>query len=315
MEGPYASQESGLTAIMTGTHYAMTSEQDIATPSGKNKSTENFPVGSALIRPDLRAHVHAYYRWARMGDDIADNPALSPDDKIRRLDLMEEVLLHPSRTDIPVAAAMRESLQATKLPTTNCTELLIAFRLDATKQRYADWAELMHYCRYSASPVGRYLLTLHGEAPQSLPPSDALCNALQVINHLQDCAIDYREMDRVYVPLDHLGEEGLDVTALTLPKSSKALRHVLDRCLNETEALMVEARKLPGEVRDLRMRCECAVIVRLADKLIAALRRKDPLACRVKLKKPDIALAAMQGMGWAVLGGGPRRGAAGARLS
>jgi len=292
---------------MTDVNQTMTAAPDIATPSGKNKATENFPVGSALIRPDLRPHVHAYYRWARMADDIADNPALGPDDKIRRLDLMEEVLLHPSRTDVPVAAAMRESLKATNLPPVNCTELLIAFRMDATKQRYADWGELMHYCRYSASPVGRYLLTLHGEAPDSLPPSDALCNALQVINHLQDCAIDYREMDRVYVPLDHLRAEGLDVTALAEAKSSKALRHVLDHLLNETEALMVEARRLPGRVSDLRMRCESAVIVRLADTLIAALRRKDPLAMRVKLKKPAIAFAALQGLGWALLGGGPRR--------
>lgn len=293
----------------------MTAEQDIATPSGKDKATENFPVGSALIRPDLRVHVHAYYRWARMSDDIADNPALSPDDKIRRLDLMEEVLLHPTRTDVPVAAAMRESLQATNLPTVNCTDLLIAFRLDATKQRYEDWAELMHYCRYSASPVGRYLLTLHGEAAESLAPSDALCNALQVLNHLQDCALDYREMDRVYVPLDHLREEGIDVNALTAPKSSVALRHVLDRLLNETEALMVDARRLPGRVSDLRMRCESAVIVRLADKLIAALSAKDPLARRVKLKKPSIAMAAMQGIGWAVLGGGPGRSSTTTRSS
>ncbi len=284
--------------------------QEIATPSGKNKNTENFPVGSVLIRPDLRKHVHAYYRWARMGDDIADNPALSPEEKVHRLDLMEEVLLHPSRQDVPEAAAMRESLKATNLPTVNCTDLLIAFRLDATKQRYDDWADLMHYCRYSASPVGRYLLTLHGESPASLLPSDALCNALQVINHLQDCAVDYREMDRVYVPQDHLAAQGIDVSALTAPMSSSALRHVLDRLLDETEELMREARRLPGEVRDFRMRSESAIIVRLADKLIGLLRRRDPLAMRVKLKKPAIAMAAVEGIGWALLGGGPKTPAA-----
>jgi len=283
--------------------------QEIATPSGKDRATENFPVGSVLIRPDLRAHVHAYYRWARMADDIADNPALSPEDKIRRLDLMEEVLLHPTRQDVPVAAAMRESLKVTGLPTVNCTELLIAFRLDATKQRYDDWADLMHYCRYSASPVGRYLLTLHGEAPSSLPPSDDLCNALQVINHLQDCGVDYREMNRVYVPVDHLAAQNLDVTILASSSSSPAFRRVLDRLLDETEELMVRARKLPGEVRDFRMRAESAVIVRLADKLIDLLRRRDPLAMRVKLKKPAIALASLQGIGIALLGGGPKTGA------
>ena len=295
---------------MTETQHATIAGDDIATPSGKNKSTENFPVGSMLIRPDLRPHVHAYYRWARMADDIADNPALSSEDKIRRLDLMEEVLLHPTRSDVPVAAAMRASLQATGLPPVNCTDLLIAFRLDATKQRYADWGELMHYCRYSASPVGRYLLTLHGEAPDSLPPSDALCNALQVINHLQDCAVDHREMDRVYMPLDHFRAEGIDVAVLTEPRSSIALRHVLDHLLDETDALMVEARQLPGRVRDFRMRCESAIIVRLADKLIAALRARDPLAMRVKLKKPAILLAALQGVAWATVSGPKQKASA-----
>ncbi|TXH34147.1 MAG: squalene synthase HpnC [Rhodospirillaceae bacterium] len=285
----------------------MAMAEDISTPSGKDTGTENFPVGSILIRPDLRSHVHVYYRWARMADDIVDNPALSPEDKIRRLDLMEEVLLDPTRQDVPVAVAMRESLKATKLDPVNCTDLLIAFRLDATKLRYDDWADLMHYCRYSASPVGRYLLTLHGEAPSSMPPSDALCNALQVINHLQDCALDYREMNRVYVPADHLAAARIDVTALDAPRSSPALRRVLDRLLDETEELMQTARRLPSEVRDLRMRCESAVIVRLADKLIELLRRQDPLARRVKLKKPAIALATLQGIGRAVLQGGPSR--------
>jgi phytoene/squalene synthetase len=130
---------------------------------------------------------------------------------------------------------------------------------------------------------------------------------LQVINHLQDCALDYREMNRVYVPEDHLAAEGIDVTALDAPRSSPALRRVLDRLLDETEELMQTARRLPGEVRDLRMRCESAVIVRLADKLIELLRRQDPLAMRVKLKKPAIALASLQGITRALLAGGPVR--------
>jgi hydroxysqualene synthase len=281
---------------------------DIATPSGKNSGTENFPVGSALIRPDLRPHVHAYYRWARMSDDIADNPALAPDDKIARLDLMEAVLKDPARRDVPVAADMRESLKRTpNVPAANCTDLLIAFRSDAVKQRYDDWADLMHYCRHSASPVGRYLLDLHGEDPAGKQYSDALCDALQVINHLQDCKIDYLEMNRVYVPLDHLNAESLRVEALAEPKASPALRRVLDRLLDETDALMVRARQLPGALRDTRLRCESATIVRLADTRIAHLRRRDPLAERVKLKKHQVAWCAIQGIAWALFTPKPKR--------
>lgn len=280
---------------------------DIATPSGKNSGTENFPVGSALIRPDLRPHVHAYYRWARMADDIADNPALAPEDKVRRLDLMEEVLKDPARRDVPVAAAMRESLKATNVPAVDCTDLLIAFRADATKLRYDDWADLMNYCRYSASPVGRYLLDVHGEDPAGKHYSDALCDALQVINHLQDCKVDYLEMNRVYVPVDHLKAEGLDVEALAEPKCSPALRRVLDRLLDETDELMIRARKLPAALRDTRLRCESAVIVRLADTLISHLRRRDPLAERVKLTKPAVAWCGLQGIAWALLTPKPPR--------
>jgi squalene synthase HpnC len=280
---------------------------DIATPSGKNKGTENFPVGSTLIRPGLRPHVHAYYRWARMADDIADNPALAPEDKVARLDLMETVLKDPARHDVPVAAEMRESLKATNVPEVDCTDLLIAFRWDATKLRYADWADLMKYCRYSASPVGRYLLDVHGEDPEGKHYSDALCDALQVINHLQDCKEDYLEMNRVYVPLDHLEVEGISVEALTEPKCSPALRRVLDRLLDETDELMQRARKLPGALRDTRLRCESATIVRLADTLIQHLRRRDPLAERVKLKKPAVAWCAIQGIAWALATPKPKR--------
>lgn len=280
---------------------------DIATPSGKTSGTENFPVGSALIRPDLRPHVHAYYRWARMADDIADNPALAPEDKVRRLDLMEEVLKDPARRDVPIAADMRDSLKQTHVPEVDCTDLLIAFRADATKLRYDDWADLMNYCRYSASPVGRYLLDVHGEDPAGKHYSDALCDALQVINHLQDCKVDYLEMNRVYVPLDHLSAEGIGVEALAEPKSSPALRRVLDRLLDETDALMIRARKLPAALRDTRLRCESAIIVRLADTLIGHLRRRDPLAERVKLTKPAVAWCGLQGITWALLTPKPPR--------
>jgi hydroxysqualene synthase len=284
---------------------------DIATPSGKNKGTENFPVGSALIRRDLRPHVHAYYRWARMADDIADNPALAPEDKVARLDLMEAVLKDPARRDVPVAAEMRESLQATRVPEVDCTDLLIAFRADATKLRYDDWADLMTYCRYSASPVGRYLLDVHGEDPAGKHYSDALCDALQVINHLQDCKADYLEMNRVYLPVDHLKAEGIGVEALAEPATSPALRRVLDRLLDETDELMKRARKLPSALRDTRLRCESATIVRLADTLIHHLRRRDPLAERVKLTKPGMAWCAIQGIAWALATPRPPMGVSG----
>jgi hydroxysqualene synthase len=268
----------------------------VETPSGKWRSGENFPVGSFLIRRDLRRHVHAFYRFARNADDIADNPGLGPEDKIRRLDRMAEILDGASGEESPSAAAMRASLIETEMTAQHCHDLLHAFRLDAVKLRYEDWDDLMAYCRYSASPVGRQLLDLHGERQDTWPPSDALCSALQVLNHLQDCADDYHRLDRVYLPLPDLAAEGIGVEALTAGAASPALRRVLDRLLERTAVLVEKARELPPRVTAPGLRWECGVIVELAARLLLRLRRGDPLATRVKLHRSDFLAALLIGI-------------------
>src|SRR4029077_2999470 len=146
----------------------------VETPSGKWRDDENFPCGSLLIRRSLRPHVHAFYRFARNADDIADNPALIAGEKVRRLDRMAAILDGAPGRDSPAAAAMRESLIQTRVSAQHCHDVLHAFRLDATKLRYHDWDDVMAYCRYSASPVGRQLLDLHGESRNTWPAADAL---------------------------------------------------------------------------------------------------------------------------------------------
>jgi squalene synthase HpnC len=268
----------------------------VETPSGKWRGAENFPVGSLLIRRELRAHVHAFYRFARNADDIADNPALTADEKIRRLDRMAAILDGAPWQDSPAAAAMRQSLIETRVSAQHCHDVLRAFRLDATKQRYRDWDDLMVYCRYSASPVGRQLLDLHHESHETWPASDALCSALQVLNHLQDCAEDYRLLDRVYLPMTHLAAQGIGVEALTARASCPELRCVLDWMLDRTEVLVAAARGLPPQVVSSGLRWESAVIVALAARLLRRLRRGDPLATRVRLRKSDFIAAFATGV-------------------
>jgi hydroxysqualene synthase len=268
----------------------------VETPSGKGRGDENFPVGSFLIRRDLRVHVHAFYRFARNADDIADNPNLAAAEKIRRLDRMEEVLDGAPGTDSPAATAMRASLLETGTSFQHCRDVLRAFRLDATKLRYTDWPDLIEYCRYSASPVGRQLLDLHGEDRATWPASDALCSALQVLNHLQDCADDYHALNRVYLPSDDLAACGSRLEDLDGRQSTKGLRCVIDRLLDGCDKLIVEARALPPGVKAPGLRRECAVIVNLAERLTRRLRGGDPLARRVKLTKSDFALALLTGL-------------------
>ena len=171
------------------------------TPSGKGAKDENFPVGSFLLSKAVRPHVAAFYAFARAIDDVADNPEIAPQAKVDRLDGFDKALM--GLNDDPAfekAHIIRSSLIYTGVPIQHCRDLISAFKQDAVKSRYDNWDDLIDYCDRSAAPVGRYLLDLHGVSKDLYPASDALCNALQVINHLQDCQEDYREMDRVYLP-------------------------------------------------------------------------------------------------------------------
>jgi squalene synthase HpnC len=270
----------------------------IETPSGKGAADENFPVGSWLLPAALRPHVATYYAFARAIDDIADNPALAAEDKIARLAAFEAALVDPAadRPGLEKASRLRASLAATGVTAARGTDLVAAFKQDAVKRRYADWGELIGYCRLSANPVGRYLLDLHGEDPAGYAASDALCTALQILNHLQDCQGDYRALDRVYLPQDWLAAEGLDVGVLEAAASPPGFRRLLDRCLDGVDRLLAEASQLPGRLRSARLAMESAIIVQLARRLARRLRAGDPLAGRVALSRADFLLCGLKGV-------------------
>ena len=172
-------------------------------------------------------------------------------------------------------------------------DLIAAFSRDVTKLRYKDWDDLMDYCRYSAMPVGRFVLDVHGESRATWPASDALCSALQVINHLQDCAKDYRALNRVYIPLDAFAAAGATPEALVEPKASKALLSVIGSLTKQTAGLLQSARPFADLIADKRLALEVSVIQRLADDLCRRLLRRDPLSERVHHTKSEAALLAM----------------------
>jgi squalene synthase HpnC len=270
----------------------------VETPSGKSTASENFPVGSFLLPARLRPHVATFYAFARAIDDIADNPALAPADKMARLDGFAAALTSTAAgPGYEKAERLRASLAATGVTAQHGLDLIAAFKLDAVKLRYADWRELIEgYCMLSAAPVGRYLLDLHGEDRAGYRASDALCNALQVLNHLQDCQDDYRQLDRVYLPQDWLAAAGVGVEALDTAAASPGIRRVIDQCLDGTDALIAIARLLPGQLRSRRLAMESAVIVRIAERLSRLLRERDPLAGRVKLSGLQFAGCSLTGI-------------------
>ena len=263
--------------------------------SGKGHRDENFPVASKLVRPELRPAILAFYRFARAADDVADHETAEPDRKLMLLDRFEAGL-HGDPAGAPEGLALKPALAARGLSDRHALDLLKAFRRDVTQQRYADWDDLMDYCRYSAAPVGRFVLDLHDE-PQALwPANDALCAALQVINHLQDCAKDYRQLDRVYIPQDTLSAHGLTVEALAEPRASVALRTVIAGLADRTRGLLEQSRPFAGAIADRRLAFEVGVIQSLADSLVLRLMQRDPLSERVHHRPVEAAGLALRGV-------------------
>jgi squalene synthase HpnC len=250
--------------------------------SGKGHRDENFPVASHLVHPRFRAPILAFYEFVRVADDIADHASLPPEQKLALLDRLEGSLLGSNDAD-PEGVRLGAMLAERALTPRHAQDLLNAFRLDATKRRYASWDELMHYCSLSAMPVGRYVLDVHGESRATWPASDAICAALQVINHIQDCRQDYRKLDRVYVPQDMMAAARTSVAALDAPQASPELVVCLHTLAARTADLLRDGYPLPDQIRDFRLSLEISVIHTLAHRLVRILMVRDPLAHKVHL--------------------------------
>ena len=265
---------------------------------------ENFPVGSFLIRRDLRGVVATFYRFARAADDVADHPGLLPEEKLRRLDAFERGLDgDPAGRPEGLALAALERPE----PARHARRLLRAFHRDAQGEGCETWADLLRYCEDSANPVGRFLLDLHGEARTAWPMADRLCTALQVLNHLQDLKADHLRLGRRYLPAEWLAEEGAGSADLAGPALTPALRRALDRALDRCDGLLDGARGLPAALASRRLAGEAATILWLARRLAARLRQADPLAGRVAPSRLDFARAGARGAWTALRPGGPAR--------
>jgi squalene synthase HpnC len=269
------------------------------TGSGKSHRDENFPVASTLIAPRHRAPIMAFYDFVRAADDISDHPTLSPQEKLDLLDRLEEGLTSAPGAGgaEPVAARLRDICAERDLDRQHARDLLTAFRRDVTKLRYDDWSDLIDYCRYSAMPVGRFVLDVHGEnRARTWTANDALCAALQIINHLQDCAGDYRSLDRVYLTRDALAAHGATVEMLGAPRAAPPLLAAI-RDLNEKTARLLEgeAAPFPDLIDDTRLSMEVGAIHALAESLVARLQTADPLSEKVHDGKLAFALTGARG--------------------
>lgn len=242
--------------------------------SGKGHRDENFPVASLLIKPEYRPPIMAFYRFARAADDIADHATASADEKLALLARMRAGL---AGEGAPEAMALRAAIIPRGIDPVHAHELLDAFVRDVTVDRYADWDDLIGYCRLSAMVVGRFVLDVHGEDRATWPANDALCAALQIINHLQDCGKDYHALNRVYIPRD----TGLRVEDLSADRATPELRAIIAGLARRTRGLLDRSAGFAGQIRDRRLAAEVAIIQRLAESLCDRLETRDPLSERV----------------------------------
>src|SRR5579871_2757783 len=263
--------------------------------SGKGHRDENFPVASWIIHPRHRALILSFYNFVRTADDIADHATLSGDEKLGLLDLLEAELLGKGDSQLE-AVNLRGALAVRGMPPRHALDVLIAFRMDVTKLRYETWDEVIHYCRYSAMPVGRFMLDVHGESTSTWAASDALCAGLQINNHLQDCGKDYKNLNRVYLPRDALAAAGASVEMLGETKSPAPLLQCLHALAGRTESLFVESRALSAQVQDFRLGLEIAVIQAFADKIVRMLKVRDPLSERVHLSPLELLGRSLAGL-------------------
>jgi squalene synthase HpnC len=270
--------------------------------SGKGHRDENFPVASFLIHPRHRGAILAFYNFVRTADDIADHATLPPAEKLALLDRLEAGLLGASVED-EVAVRLRAALAERNLAPKHAQDLIAAFKLDVTKLRYRDWDDLIAYCALSAMPVGRFVCDVHGEGRSVWPANDALCAALQIINHLQDCKEDFLNLDRVYVPQDALAATGATVEALGAERATPALLDCLHKLAARTERLLGESDHFALSISDTRLALEVAVINTLAHRLTGLLQVRDPLHDKVHLAPAAVAGLSLVG----ILHGASRR--------
>ncbi len=239
---------------------------------------ENFPVASVLLPAHLREPVAAIYAFARSADDFADEGDLPPAERIAQLNAYRreiDAIEAGESTEHPVFLRLRPVVAAYRLPLQLFRDLLDAFSQDVVKDRYADFAELMDYCRRSANPVGRLMLHLFNAAtPENLKHSDAICSALQLINHWQDVGIDAgKPVPRIYLPredLIHFGVSEETVRCRTASADFFALmRFEVDRARALMQSGAPLGRALPGRI-GLEIRTIVAGGLRILEKIEAA---------------------------------------------
>jgi phytoene synthase len=271
---------------------------------------ENFPVGR-LVPREMQPHVHAIYAFARHADDLADEgyagsarargaaDVMTPEQRLAALnDWERQLLAAPGTPGLHfIFIALHETIRKLELPTSLFTDLLSAFRQDVVKRRYADFAEVLDYCRRSANPVGRLVLLLHGVRDQELHLlADKICTGLQLANFWQDVGVDL-EKDRIYLPADEREKYAVTEEALFARRCDDAYRRLLQFQVGRTRDIFSQGEPLTKKLRGL-LRVEIRLTwlggVKILNKIEAL--GHDTLNHRPTLGKSDMAMLLLKAL-------------------
>ena len=252
---------------------------------------ENFPVASRLLPRRLRQPITVIYAFARTADDFADEGNRSPAERLKLLDDYEtrlQRLLAGSPGSNPVFIALADVIKRYALPIGLFKDLLSAFSQDVTKQRYANFDEVMDYCRRSANPVGRLLLYLYNQAEaENLLLSDQICTALQLINFLQDLYQDYDEHNRIYLPQDEMRKYQINEAALQNRISNTAMQNLVQLQIQRAKALLLAGAPLGNKLAG-RIGLELRMIIQGGMHILQKLENNGGnVFLRPRLKKSD----------------------------
>ncbi len=255
---------------------------------------KNFPVG-LFLSPKIIPVVASYYNAARLIDDIADNANLSCDEKLVQLDQIEKDFF--AQTSDTVAGELSQIFSKHNLSSGLFTDLLEAFRRDAKNQQIEIWEQLLDYCRYSAAPVGRFLLALHNENPATYLPAEILCTVLQIVDHIQDLKFDVCELRRCYIPSELMCKYNVEKTDICLTYATPQLRLLIDEMVSRLEHMVKDAKILLRLIKNTRLKTEVAVIFSLTNSMLKKIKKGDIIATSPKLTKTDWAKAVFYGLG------------------
>jgi squalene synthase HpnC len=208
---------------------------------------ENFPVGSLLFPEKSRKYIYAIYAFARTADDIADSDKISPDEKLRQLNEMEDRLDKISNNESvenEIFTALKDTMHAVKIPVKEFKDLLTAFKQDSVKQKYDDFEELLEYSKYSANPIGHLVLYVSGLNDEKLfKLSDYVCTALQLANFWQDVSVDLN-MGRIYIPYNEMKKYNYNYDLLNERKENEDFINLMKHLVSETKELFYKGKEL-----------------------------------------------------------------------